>query len=169
LVADETAAAFRLLIEIDAERLSLRLPARRGLVRLAPVEATVPLASIERIESREEAFRQIGVAAIQQAWRLKLKDGSTIPLGADRPFKGEIFSLAATEIAARARVSIVDLGMVDGSAGILAAVGTGVPDWTTPGLSEAERVRRDATAARAYRWIAALTVFAVIARLIGRR
>jgi hypothetical protein len=165
----ETLAAFRLRIDVDGDTVRLCLPRRRGHVVLPAVDERISFASVEAVETRAEVFRQLGVAAIQQAWRLVLKDGRSIELGADRQFKGELFSRAATEIAARANVAVRDLGMVDGKAGFLAVAGTSVPAWSAPSLSDDERARRAVAGARVWRIVAAVIMLVMIVRLIAGR
>lgn len=169
LIADEAAAAFRLRIEIAGDEVLLRLPPRRGHVRRPFIETRLPLASIKAVETRAEAFRQLGIAAVQQAYRLILSDGSAIELGADRQMKAALFGPAAEAIAERLRQDVVDRGMVDGKAGLLAVVGTSVPEWSEPSLAPADVDRRRAAAARAFKIMAASMTLVMLVRLIARR
>ena len=169
LVVGEMLAAFRLRIAVADGRVELRLPARRGHVVHAEVNETIALASIDRIETRAEAFRQLGVAAVQQAYRLRLKDGRAIDLGADRQMKPPLFGRAAEAIAAAADAPIEDRGMVDGGAGVLAVVGTSVPEWSAPSLAAGDIVKRRAAAARAFSVMAWTAALVALARLIARR
>jgi hypothetical protein len=169
LIGAEATAAFRLRIALDGETLRLVLPRRRGHVALPEVGRAIPLASIAAIETRTEVFRQFGVAALQQVWRLRLTDGSAVVLGADRQMKPALFGAAAEAIAAWAKKPIVDLGMVDGDPGFLAIVGTSVPLWSAPSLPAEEMDRRRIAAARAFQILTASITLFMIARLIARR
>lgn len=168
-VAGETAAAFRLSIAIDAGTARLRLPRRRGHILLAAIDETVPLASVESVETRAESFRQLGVVAIQEAYRLVLTDGRSIDLGADRQMKPKLFGAAAAAIAARRNLAIRNLGMVDAAPGFLAVYGTSAPPWSAPSMTEAEIGARVTASARAFKLIAASATLVAIARLIARR
>lgn len=169
LIAGEMLAAFRLRIAVGADRLSLKLPRRRGHVMLPRVDTEISLASIGAIERRGEVFRQLGVAAIQDAYRLTLKDGSEILLGADRQMKPPLIGEAAAAIAARLKIAVADLGMVDGAPGVLAVVGTSVPEWSAPSLPREEIEKRVSASARAYKIMAVSATLFMLIRLIARR
>ncbi len=169
LIGEETLAAFRLRIDIGKQVVRLRLPRRRGHVRLPAIEATVPLAAISAIETRAEAFVQLGYASIQQSWRIRLTDGRTIDLGADRQMKREIFGAAAAEIVRRTGLRVVRRGRVEGRAGVLAAYGTAVPDWSHSAVSDEALADRVAETGRVWRLTEWLMVLAQLVRLIGRR
>jgi hypothetical protein len=168
-VVEEARAAGRVRIEIGPVDLRLILPRRRGHVRLDAVDETLPLASIVRIETRAECFGQIGVAAIQTAARLTLKDGRTLVLGADRDYRRPLFIPAAEAIAVGSGAPLSHLGMVDGAPGFLVLYGPAVPDWSAPALPAEEMGRREAARARAFRIIGLLSGFVLLARLIARR
>ncbi len=169
LVGGEAAAAFRLLIVIDAEKVRLRLPRRRGHVLLPATDETVPLKLIKAIETRSETFRQLGVVAIQQAYRLILSDGTAVDLGADRQFKEALFGNATAALTARAGIEIRNIGMVDGSPGILAAWGTSCPPWSTPSISDDDIEKRVIASCRALKFMTASITLVTLARLIARR
>jgi len=169
LVLSETYATFRLRIEIGFDSVTLRLPRRRGHVRLPAFEGSLPLASVDFIESRSEAFRQLGMIAIQRAYRLVLKDGRTVELGADRQFKAPLFGRAAEAVAERSGVRLRQGGMVDGNAGLLAAAGTSVPPWNAPTLSAAEAGQRMEHSARAFRYIGVFVLIMTLLRFFTRR
>lgn len=169
LIVGETRAAFRLRIALTGDAVELRLPRRRGHVQHPDVSDTVPLGSVDRIETRAEAFRQLGITTIQQAYRLVLKDDRAIDLGADREMKGDLFGRAAEAIAARLNLQIQNLGMVDGAPGFLAVYGTSAPPWGAASLDETEIAKRIAARTRAYQWMAASATLVMLARLIARR
>lgn len=169
LVLTETFAAFRLRIEVGSGSVILRLPEQRGHVRLPAFDGSLPLASVERIESRSEAFRQLGMIAIQRAYRLVLKDGRIVELGADRQFKAPVFGPAAEAIAERSGVRLRQGGMVDGNAGLLVAAGTSVPPWNASTLSTTEASQRMAHSARAFRYIGIFVMIMTLLRLFTRR
>lgn len=169
LILSEWVAARHLLIDVREKAVALRLPRLRGHVKHAAVAETIPYSAIARIETRAEAFRQLGIVAVQRAYRLVLKDGQTIELGADRQLKEDLFGPAAEAIAERADVEIDDRGMVDGAAGVLAAWGTAVPGWSAPSLGDAEIATRLARASRVWTIVGASLTLVMIARLIARR
>lgn len=169
LIASEASAAFRLGIEIDGDVLRLNLPPRRGHALLPAVNRETPLSSVAAVETRSEVFRQLGVTALQQAYRLKFSDGSTVILGADRQMKQPLFGPAAELIAERARTPIADLGMVDGGAGFLAVLGASVPDWSAPSLPADAIEKRRKAAAHAFQIMTLTAALVTLARLIARR
>ncbi len=169
LIFTETAAAFRLTINVARDAIALRLPARRGHVRHAVVSRTIPLAEIAAVETRAEAFTQIGTVAVQQAYRLVLGSGETIELGADRQFRAPVIGDAARCIATRTGLEIGDRGMIDGAPGFLATVGTSVPDWDAAPLSDTESTSRHSAAANALKIVNLSLLLVMIARLIFRR
>lgn len=169
LIFFETKAAFGLRIEISSDGVSLRLPARRGHVIHSAVSRIIPLSDIAGVETRAEAFSQIGVVAVQQSYRLALRSGEVIELGADRQFQETVIGDAAQHVAKRINLAIRDRGMIDGDPGFLAAAGTSVPDWSAAPLSEAERASRHTAAANALKAINLSLLVVLIARLIARR
>lgn len=169
LIGEEALAALYLWIDVDAQSVRLRLPRRRGHVRRTRIDETVPLAAIAAVETRTEAFVQLGHAAIQQSWRIRLAGGRTIDLGSDRQMRRELFGVAATEIARRTRLGVEDFGAVEGQAGILAACRTRLPVWSHAAGSERALDDRMAETRRTWRITNWLLVLAEMLRLLGRR
>lgn len=169
LIGVEAAAALRLKIGVDGDSLKLDLPRRRGHVPLPAMKRETPLASVIAVEKRSEVFRQLGVTMVQEAYRVRLADGSAIVLGADRQMKAPLFGPAAELISERTKVPIADLGMVDGGAGFLAVIGASVPDWSAPSLAPEKIGQRRAAAARAFQLMTLTAALVTLARLIARR
>jgi hypothetical protein len=169
LIVTECIAAFRVRIEVGPQSVALRLPARRGHVVRPALATTVPYDAIDRIESREEAFHQLGLIAIQTAYRIVLRDGRSIELGADRQLRAPLFGPAAQAVAGRGNLRLHEGGMVDGHAGLLAVSRTSVPAWGAPALpSAAARQRRDRSE-RATENIGTFEMLMTIVQLILRR
>lgn len=169
LISAEAAAALRLRIAIEGDMLKVNLPRRRGHAPLPEARREVLLSSVVALESRGEAFRQLGVTAVQQAYRVTFDDGSTLTLGADRQMKAPLFGPAAELISERTKILVADRGMVDGKAGFLAVVGASVPDWSAPSLTSDEIGRRRNAAARAFQIMTLTAALVTLARLIARR
>ena len=111
----------------------------------------------------------IGVQTQPVVMTLTLKDGSEILLGADRQMKPPLIGEAAAAIAARLKIAVADLGMVDGAPGVLAVVGTSVPEWSAPSLPREEIEKRVSASARAYKIMAVSATLFMLIRLIARR
>jgi hypothetical protein len=168
-VIAETVSAYRLAVVVRPDMVALRLPSWRGHATAPATEREIGLSAIDAIETRAEAFSQLGTTMIQQAYRLRLMDGETILLGADRQMKAPLFGPAAAEIASRANLGVTDLGMVDGRAGALTVFGASVPDWTTATLSNEDIAARRAGASRTLTIMGAASALVLLARLIARR
>jgi len=134
--AKEAVARQRLGAEIYAGRLTARLPNRRGYIASDKQTLDVPLSNIERILTRIEHFESIGVATGQRAYRLVLRDGREIDLGADREMMPPFFGPLVEAIARGSNAPVEDRGAVDGKAGFLLVAGQSAPDWDTPPLPE---------------------------------
>ena len=106
---------------------------------------------------------------MQQSYRIILRNGDTIDLGADRQFQETIFGDAAQLIAERMNLAIRDRGMVDGAPGLLAAVGTSVPAWSAPPLPDKTAGARRTAAANAIKILNVSLLLVLVARLIARR
>jgi hypothetical protein len=165
IVLREARAVWTLSISIDGSTVRLRLPAIRGYVAQGALDSWIPLASIACIDSREEAFRSIGTTAIQRAYAVVLRDGSRTVLGADRPMKTPFFQTAAIAIAAKAKVPLHDLGIVDGHAGPVLVSGNTAPDWSAASLPAPLARKRRNAAAMTYTLIGAVFVLIIVLRL----
>lgn len=138
----EAAARSATRIAINWRTLELRLPAARGFVPQERIETSIPLASIKAIESRAEAYRQIGTTALQFAYSLVLEDGRRIFLGADRRFLTPYFQNAAGIISNNIKQAIRDLGLVDGNPGFLLVAGQSAPPWDAAPVPQATMQKR---------------------------
>ncbi|MEO8084548.1 MAG: hypothetical protein ABI780_12055, partial [Ardenticatenales bacterium] len=171
VVVNEARVRWTTRIALEPDGLHLTLPARRGYVRQAPVRAVVPWPSVAGVETRSEAFRAIGTTVLQQAYALRLADGGRIVLGADRRMVDPFFAGAAEAIAARARTTLVDRGMVDGDPGFLMIRGQAVPEWDASPLAPAAAATRTRQERRAWQlvgWAVLLTLAArALAALLG--
>lgn len=168
LILSEAAAAVRLRITLDVTDLHLELPPRRGHVQLPAVSELIPLARIRGVETRQEVFSQFGIVALQRAYRLLLKDGTAVELGADRQFKQPLFGQAAAAIAQRVGTGIRERGMVQGKPGVLAAWKTSVPDWSSPSLPDTLAGELIARSARTFGILAASVTLLSIMRILTR-
>src|SRR5579862_1536330 len=104
-----------LRVELGPHAVRLDLPAGRSLIhRPAAVHRTIPYGDIAAIESRLEAYGTIGMEIMQRAYVLRHKDGELIFLFEDRalgtPFDVAMFPQIAADLAARAHVSIREIG-----------------------------------------------------------
>lgn len=164
LVLREGASLLGTRVAIFGDTLELDLPGRRGYVVAKPFHRTFKLATIAGIEKRQEAFRAAGTTVLQNAFALKLVDGTNVLLGADRRFVEVFYARAAEEIAQRARLPITDKGMVEGSAGKLLFWGQSAPAWDAPALAPdaaALRLRQEAQSWRMVWIVLALCGLAV--------
>jgi hypothetical protein len=133
-------------IRLDANGITLHLPAGRSLIHAPPsCNATVAWPDVSAVEARLEVYRAQGFANMQRAYRLVRRTGEPIFLFEERAIdsglEGPSMQALALEIAARAGVSLSDLGMVRGRGGILAAWFTAPAPWTAAPLSPAEAER----------------------------
>jgi hypothetical protein len=137
---------WRLRIFLDYDGVKLDLPSGRSLIHRPPEQhLKVPYADIEAVETRLEAYRTFGMAMMQRAYVLRPKSSELIFLFEDRAlgtsFESHMFPKLAADIAARAHAPLRDLGMVEGSGGMLGVWGTHSPDWATPSLPLALQLR----------------------------
>lgn len=167
MVVDEARVRWTTRLSLGPDGLRLALPGRRGYIRHAPVHTVVPWGSVAGVETRAEAFRSIGTTVLQQAYALRLADGSRIDLGADRRMVDPFFAAAADAIAARAGVSLVDRGMVDGNPGFLMIRGQSVPDWDAAALAPAAAATRSRQERRAWQLVGYAVGLALLARALA--
>jgi hypothetical protein len=159
-----------LRIELLADRMVLDLPAGRSLIH-RPVEQhlTIPYGDIEAIETRLEAYASLGTE-IRRVYVIVLKKGDHIFLFEDRAlgskFESPIVSKIALAIVERAHIPLRDLGMVKGRGGFLSMWGAHAPDWAAPSLPMAQQLRVWRHAASTGASVIAITIFAIVVRLI---
>ena len=169
LVAKEAVSRWRLYAHLEDGALTAVLPRRRGFIDQPRDRVTIALADIERIETRYESFASIGVTTGQQAYAIVKRDGERVFLGADREWVPSFFGRLASEIAARAGLTVADLGMVDGDAGFLLVAGQSAPDWAAPSLSAPEIALRGRRRARTAAIMGGVVLLVVLAQLLSRR
>lgn len=165
----EAVAAQRVVVSIDGDEARLSLPRVRGHVPAAPVNDVVALAGMARIEHRLEAFTQIGVTALQRAYRIVMKDGVAIELGADRQMRRPFYAQAAQALARRARIALVDRGAVDAHPGVLILFGQEAPNWDTPSLAPDEIEKRKRRSDSAFRIMGLVAMLAILAKFAADR
>jgi hypothetical protein len=141
-----------LRVKLDADAVTLDLPAGRSLIHRPPAQhITIPYAEIEAIETRLEAYGSLGMETMQRAYVLRLGHPSK-ELGGELIFLFEERALATalesslfkdiiTDLAARAGVELRELGMVEGRGGLLCAWDTHAPDWAAPPLPRDRQLR----------------------------
>lgn len=167
----EAAARSFARIRFDQETLHLRLPARRSFVHDAKRDTSLPLSSIAAIEHRLESFRGSAGLVLQHAYSILLKDGGRILLGADRAMLAPFYAEAADAIAAKAGLTIRELGVVEANAGFLLLGGQSAPPWDSAPLPAPEAERRMRNAGIAWRvlglLITAVLLITAYARMLG--
>ena len=168
IVYREAAARSFTRIAINWQTLELRLPAARGYVPQEKIETSIPLASIKAIESRAEAYRQIGTTALQFAYSLVLEDGRRIFLGADRRFLTPYFQNAAGIISNNIKQPIRDLGLVDSNPGFLLVAGQSAPPWDAAPVPQATMQQRFKQEASGWRLAWLITSAALAIGMIAR-
>ncbi|MFQ5675887.1 MAG: hypothetical protein ACE5G1_08335 [bacterium] len=161
------------LVTLGPEVLALHLPAGRSITRkLSAIHENVEIDEIAAIESRLEAYRSLGMVNMQRAYALKLKTGKVIILGEDRALgtslKKEILAKTVRRIAAHAGLEIHDLGMAEGSAGILSIINNKPPPWDAPAL-DATRQAELWRQAKLTGWLALAAVALVVSAILLRR
>jgi hypothetical protein len=96
-----------LWLALDADAVTLNLPAGRSLIHRPPMQhLTIRYADIESIETRLEAYGSLGVEMMQRAYVLRRKNNDLIFLFEDRALgtgmASSLFTNIASELAARA-------------------------------------------------------------------
>lgn len=128
------------------DHMVLDLPADRSLIhRPSAQHLTIPYSDVAAVETRLEAYPSLGMASMQRAYVLSLKQGHRIFLFEDRaigtPMEWNMYSAIADAIVERSGVPLRELGMVQGGGGFLAVWGTSTPDWAAPSLPLAQQIR----------------------------
>lgn len=155
-------------IAINWQTLELRLPAQRSYIAQEKIDASLPLASIEAIESRAESFRALGTTAVQFAYSLVLNDGRRIVLGADRRFTSPYYQNAAGVISNNVKIPITNRGLVDGNPGFLLVFGQSIPDWNAAPVTEAAMQKRFKDEAAGWRLAGLITGTALAIGALAR-
>jgi hypothetical protein len=128
-----------LRVVLDADTVTLDLPAGRSLIHRPPAQhLTIPYTEIETIDARFEAYGTLGMAMMQRAYVLHRKGGELIFLFEERALatalETSLFAEIVADLAARAGVSLRELGTVEGRGGFLGVWGAHAPDWAAPAL-----------------------------------
>jgi hypothetical protein len=166
------AGKWRLHVVLDADAVTLDLPAGRSLIhRPLPQHLTILYADIAAVESRLEGFRSFGMESMQRAYVLRRKNNELVFLFEDRPvgtaMESSLFGGIAAELAARAGGTVHDLGMVAGKGGVLGVWGAHAPDWAAPPLSAAERLAHARRAAMTGSLVFIMIIVALAIRLLA--
>ncbi len=135
-----------LRVVLDADSVTLDLPANRSLIRRPPAQhLTIRYADIAALEARFEAYGSLGMEIMQRAYVLHRGSGELIFLFEERALATGMASSYFTDIVAdltrRAGIQLHELGTVEGAGGVLAVWGTHAPDWAAPALPR-ERANR---------------------------
>jgi hypothetical protein len=161
-------------IRLEPTAAELDLPAGRSLIHRPPEQhLTIPYADVASVETRLEAYGNLGIAMMQRAYVLRRRNDDLIFLFEDRALatglENQLFPDFAYDLATRAGVAVRDLGMVEGKNGFLGMWGTHAPDWAAPSLTLAQQLRlwRRAAFTGSLTGAAILLAFA-IRILIGR-
>jgi hypothetical protein len=166
------AGKWRLRVVLDADAVTLDLPAGRSLIHRPPAQRlTIPYADIAAVESRLEGYRSFGMESMQRAYVLRRSDGNLIFLFEDRALgtsmESSLFTGIANDLAARAAGKVHDIGMVAGKGGVLGVWGAHAPDWAAPPLSAAQRLAHLRRAAMTGSLVFAIIIVAMAVRLLA--
>ncbi len=158
-----------LRIVLDANAVTLDLPAWRSLIHRPPAQhLTIPYSDIEAIDARFEAYGSLGMEIMQRAYVLHRKRSELIFLFEERALasglESSYFADIVADLAARAHVTLRDLGTVEGKGGLLAVWGTHTPDWATPALPRERAMRlwrRAAATGSVAFWVFLIVIWAM--------
>ena len=133
-------------IVFGGDAVTLHLPAWRSLIHRPPAQQlVVPYADIESIETRNEAYRSLGMASMQRVYVLRCKGDRLIFLFEERALAtalaSALYACVVTELLQRANVPLRELGTVEGAGGLLSVWGTHAPDWAAPSLPRDQALR----------------------------
>ena len=128
-----------LRVVLDTDAVTFDLPVGRSLIHRPPAQhLTIPYADIEAIDARFEAYGSLGMKMMQRAYVLHRKGGELIFLFEERALatrmKSSMFADMVADLAARAGITLRELGTVEGKGGLLGVWGTHAPDWAAPAL-----------------------------------
>lgn len=135
-----------LRVVLDADTVTLDLPANRSLIHRPPAQhLTIRYADIAALDARFEAYGSLGMEIMQRTYVLHRGSGELIFLFEERALATGMASSYFTDIVAdlttRAGIQLHELGTVEGAGGVLAVWGTQAPDWAAPALPR-ERANR---------------------------
>jgi len=167
----DLAGKWGLRLVLGAEAVTLDLPAGRSLIHRPPKQhLTVPYCEVASLETRLEAYGNLGLETILRPYVLRRKNNDLIFLFEDRAFAtamaGTLFADIASKLAIRAGVKLHDLGMVEGRGGFLCVWGTQAPDWAAPSLPLARQLRLWRHSALTGTLALLVIVIALVVRLI---
>ncbi len=163
----DAAAKWGVHVAFETARAAFDLPGGRALTRQLPrFAAPIEYSKMAAIETRLEAYRSMGMAAMQRAYGLRLKSGELIILGEDRGLGSSVAQVGvgvlAAELARRAAIGITDLGMAEGKGGVLMVSGAAAPGWDSAPLPDAAQARLW----RQVMWTGALPIVAIVLMLM---
>jgi hypothetical protein len=132
--------------KIGPNAATLDLPRGRSLIHRPPAQhLTIPYADIAAIESRCEAYGSLGMEMMQRAYVLRRKSGDLIFLFEERALAtgmaSTMFADTVADLAARAGITVRELGTVEGKGGFLGVWGTHAPDWAAPAVPVARQLQ----------------------------
>ena len=135
-----------LRVVLDTDAVTFDLPAGRSLIHRPPSQhLTIPYADIEAIDARFEAYGSLGMEMMQRAYVLHRRGGELIFLFEERALatalQSSLFAELVTDLAARAGVTLRELGTVEGKGGFLGVWGAHAPDWAAPALPRERAMR----------------------------
>jgi hypothetical protein len=134
-------------VVLGPEAVTLDLPAGRSLIHRPPRQhCTIPYTDIAAIDARFEAYGSFGMAMMQRAYVLHRKSSAALVfLFEERALAtgmaSSMFSDIVTDLAARSRVTVHELGTVEGRGGFLGVWGTHSPDWAAPAVPLARQMQ----------------------------
>jgi hypothetical protein len=137
-VWNDSVAKFGWQVTIAPDHLALILPATRSYLSRPPAFAgDIALADIAALEWREEDYRAGPMSVTVKVWSLRLKDGTRIMLGEDRPIPRtgmhtDLMQRTGNAIARATGLKPRRLPAATGSAGLLGLAFTRAPDWPAP-------------------------------------
>lgn len=123
----------RSVIVLHERHIEFDLAAHRSLTEPSPRDAgRVYYNDVTCLETRVEVYRVLGIPLCQRKFRLVPRTGEPVLLFEDREWSTDAeasHATLATTIAARARVSIRDRGVVPGESAFLGIIGARAPGW----------------------------------------
>ncbi len=164
VVTREALDRWRTRIRLEPDQVRLDLP---QYLNRPPVKTAVPLADIAEIDWRGESFNSFGMAAMHEAYALKLKSGQWLILGGDKAMTQPFFAKAARAISERSGAPIRDIGMVDGKPGLLQVTGMSAPEWSARSLPPDKVAKRIRAVQMTWLIVGSVTWVAFIAQFIA--